>query len=155
MISLYATAATYDLPYGPAYYMTKSPHGDFLVPTNYDKHANKIMNSEESQVVQYLANKNPEALLYFSNFHAGLGQVCFGRTLRRLTDFTLLHSPGNITVIQYHDKSFYKNANSHSEQCQYYNGMNKLEYNYQTLTADDENFRYAVFLTQNIRRLNL
>ena len=152
--SLYPAATLKDLPYGVCYFSTKSPRGNFLI-NGFDRYADKLMDSDESQVVQYLANVTPSCERVYSSFHAGPGQLVFGRTLRRLTDMTILHSPGEITVIQYHDKSHYKSHSKHASFCQYYSGFNELEYNEETKVADDENNRYAAYLSKNLKNIKV
>ena len=152
--SLYPSSMLLDLPYGPGYYSMRvklnQKINTRLFTTCYDNYGRKLMNSHESQVIQYLSLvEYPSALRVHSTFHAGLGQQVFGRSHKKYVDLTVLSNYGEIVIIQYHDKSHYAINYSHAENCHLFKGNGDL-YNMTTIMSDDQNRRYAKYLSENV-----
>merc|ERR1712228_310500 len=79
---------------------------------NIDKYSSKLMNTCESQVVQYLLNKQySNSILVCTKFHAGIGQCVFGRSFKKYVDMTVVKDFGKIDIIQYHEKKTHYNLN--------------------------------------------
>lgn len=157
--NLYPAAAAHaDLPYGTGIF-TKvcDEKKDLLMINCFDKHSRRLMNSSESQVVQYLTLVNyPNALKVFSHLHAGPGQICFGSTYKKRVDLCLLLNPGEIKIIQYHDAaSHYSSLTSHELNCKFNFNGEQLSYNPLTKKSDDENRRYASWMSYKIKELTI
>ena len=110
---LYPGSMLLGLPYGPGYYCTRAKTNPSIktriLTKCYDKYGREMMNSAESQVVQYLTQvKFSKAHRVYSSFHAGTGQLVFGRSLKKRVDMTVLEGYGKINIIQYHDRSHYQ-----------------------------------------------
>ena len=155
--SLYPSASNFDLPFGPGYFSVRCKARKNILNLNVlDNYDNNLLNSHESQVVQYLSLvRYPEALRVYSAFHAGEKQIVFGGSLKKRVDLTLVMEPGNLKVIQYHDsQSHLVNSRAHSKSCKKYRGE-ELEYDYLTSISDDQNRRYAEHITTNVRGLKI
>ena len=156
--SLYPSSALFDLPFGPATFTFRCKDENGLCTTNtYDKHSQKLMNSAESQVVQYLTLvRYPECLRAYSQFHAGPGQICYSQSFKKRVDLFLVVKPGVLKVIQYHDTSSHvNNKSSHDLNCRYNKDGKHLDYNQDTRVSDDQNRRYAEWMTESLPNLNL
>ena len=159
--SLYPSSMLQGLPYGPGYYCMQAktnPSIKTKVLTKcYDKYGRELMNSAESQVVQYLTNvKFNDAKRVYSSFHAGTSQLVFGRSSKKRVDLVILADHGKINVIQYHDRSHYLMGSTHDEKCQFYKEIEKYPmYNMETIISDQENARYAKYLSKNVPGLEI
>lgn len=156
--SLYASSALFDLPFGPATFTFKCKDEKGLCTTNrYDKHSQKLLNSAESQVVQYLTLvRYPSCQRVYSQFHAGPGQICYSQSFKKRVDLVLVMKPGVLKVVQYHDTgSHVNNKSSHDLNCRYNKDGKPLNYNQDTLLNDDQNNRYAQWMTESMPNLNL
>ena len=160
--SLYPSSCLFNLPFGPGYFSLRLKISNETQPliynNKYDNYTHNLFNSKECEVVQYLSLvEYANSLRVFSAFHSGPGQIVFGKTLKRYKDLCVLNNSGEITFIQFHERSHLVSNTSHSLKCKYYTkAKNKqLEYNYETTLADDENMRYAEYLTKHIPELNI
>ena len=160
--SLYPSSCLYTLPFGPGYFSLRSNTPNLVQPllmnNKYDSYTHHLFDSKECEVVQYLSLvKYSKALRVFSQFHSGPGQLVFGKTLKRYKDLCVLTGEGKITFIQFHERSHLVSDSSHSSHCRYNNANNnkRLEYNYETAIADEENIRYAKYLTEQIPELTI
>ena len=156
--SLYPSSCLYSLPFGPGYFSLQSNTPNIILNNKYDTYTHNLFNSKECEVVQYLSLvPYSKALRVYSQFHSGPGQLVFGRTLKRYKDLCILTNPGEITYIQFHERSHLVSDTSHSIKCKYYSPINKqiLQYNYETAVADEENLRYAQYLSKHISELTI
>ena len=157
--SLYPGAGLFDLPFGPGYFSLRpqinklASNDNFLFNNQLDEYSHNVMESKESQAVQYLSLvEHSNAKRVYSSFHAGPGQLVFGKTHKRYVDLTVLGpKAGQITVIQFHEKSHQTHAASHDIKCRYNFNNKDIDYNFQTQFADDENKRYAEFLSMHLK----
>ena len=159
--SLYPSSMLHGLPYGPGYYCMRvktNPTIKTRVFTKcYDRYGREMMNSSESQVVQYLSQvKFSKAKRVYSSFHAGTNQLVFGRSSKKRVDLTVLEDYGKIHIIQYHDRSHYLMGSTHDKKC----GLFRQEetyplYNMETIVSDDENSRYATYLNEHVPGLEI
>ena len=125
-----------------------------------NRYSSKLMNSDESQVIQYLTQiKYKNSLRVFSRFHAGMGQCVFGRSGKKYVDMFIVKEIGEIDIVQYHEKNtHYKSLDSHSKTClqnvnDVQNYSNHL--NFETTLSDNENKAYAEYLTENLTKYNV
>ena len=163
--SLYPSAALRKLPFGPGIFTMKCKTNEQMQNSNnlhmtncFDKYSCNLLNSSESQVIQYLTLVHyAKALRVFSNFHAGVGQVCFGKSHKKRVDlFIVDKTPGDIKIIQYHDSaSHVGDKNKHDVNCQYNKQGTNIEYNKITTISDDQNARYAAYITANVAEINI
>ena len=156
--SLYPSSALFELPFGPAIFTFKCKDEDSLCTTKtYDKHSQKLMNSTESQVVQYLTLvRYPSCLRAYSQFHAGPGQVCYSKSFKKRVDLFLVLRPGVFKIVQYHDTASHVNKkNSHDPKCRYNRDGEPLDFNADTRISDDQNTRYAQWITEKVSNLTL
>ena len=159
--SLYPSSMLHGLPYGPGYYCMRAktnPSIKARIFTKcYDKYGREMMNSAESQVVQYLTQvKFSNAKRVYSSFHAGTSQMVFGRSLKKRVDLTILEDFGKIQIIQYHDRSHYLMGSTHDKKCHYFKKNETYPlYNMETVISDDENSRYAKYLSENVPGLEI
>ena len=156
--SLYPSAALFDLNFGPGIFTFKCQDDDTLSTTKaYDRHSQYLMNSSESQVVQYLSLvRYPDALRIYSQYHAGPGQICYSKSFKKRVDVTLVLQPSVLKIIQYHDTySHVNNKSSHDVNCKFHRDGKQLDYNKDTLLSDDQNYRYAKWITENVPNLTM
>ena len=155
---LYPTAAGKKLPYGTGEFTMKCKERKELMMTScFDKHAGRLLNSSESQVVQYLSLVcYPHALRCYSHIHAGPGQICYGSSYKKRVDLCLVLNPGELKIIQYHDAgSHLARMSSHDLRCKLNSDGKEIEYNEITKTNDDQNKRYAEWITSKISELTV
>ena len=173
--SLYPTAAMQLLPFGPGYFLSSNTYNKDLSlfgidadsklqnvlktnSLNIDKYSSKLMNSQESQVVQFLLQQEYKNSIYcFSRFHAGPGQCVFGRNHHKYVDMLVVKDYGKIDVIQYHEQNtHYKADYKHSSTCLLSNDNDKSKgeknqhLDSKTRRSDTENLLYAKYMTDNL-----
>ena len=156
--SLYPSSTLFTLPFGPGIFLVKCKYNDnLIVIRNHDNHSQKLMNCCESQVVQYLTLvKYSSCIRAYSQFHAGPGQVVFSRSHKKRVDLCLVMKPGTLKIIQYHDAgSHVNNKGSHAENCQYHQPGVPLDTNMETVVSDDQNLRFAKWLTEKVPGLTV
>ena len=159
--SLYASAMLHGLPYGPGYYCMRAKTHPFIktgvLTKCYDKYGREMMNSPESQVVQYLTQvKFSLSKRVYSSFHAGTNQLVFGRSSKKRVDMVVLADYGKIHIIQYHDRSHNLMGSTHDKKCRFFKKDKTYPlYNMETIVSDEENSRYAKFLSENVPGLEI
>ena len=159
--SLYASAMLHGLPYGPGYYCMRAKTNPSIktriLTKCYDKYGQDMMNSSESQVVQFLAQfKFSKSKRVYSSFHAGTSQLVFGRSPKKRVDLAILEDYGKIHIIQYHDRSHYLMGSTHDKKCCLFKeGDDYPLYNMETIISDEENSKYAKYLSENVPGLEI
>ena len=156
--SLYPASALFDLPFGPGILTYKCQDDDNLSTTKiYDRHSQYLMNSSESKVVQYLSLvRYPEAMRVYSQYHSGPGQICYSKSFKKRVDLTLVMRPGVLKIIQYHDTYSHVNKkSSHDLACKFNRDGKQLDYNRETLLSDDQNYRYAKWISEKVPNLKI
>ena len=156
--SLYPSAGLFVLPFGPGIFTLKCKNeDDLMIVDNYDRHSQRLMNSTESQVIQYLTLvRYPTCIRAYSQFHAGPGQICYSQTFKKRVDLFLVLQPGVFKIVQYHDTaSHVDDKSSHTIACRYNRNGKPLIFNSDTALSDDQNTRFAKFITDHMPKLTV